>query len=134
MDMNKQARQLGVIAQIKRAFKRGNRLAASVGLLLGGFIPLAVYVTAHQETSGLTGTWQEVARTWILVVCGLAYSGKSVFEWARLAFASVVKALGFVVLVEGISVTSSVHWLGIAALVYLIGINSVSTACKLSQG
>lgn len=122
-------RELGVITQVRRAFARGNRLAAVVGLLLGGFVPLAVYVVAHGESGAFAGH----ERAWALVTGGLVYSAKTVFEWARLAFTSAFKSLGFVVLLEGIMVTSSTHWLALAALGYLIGINSVATACKLSR-
>ena len=51
------------------------------------------------------------------------YSALTVFEWAKLAFTSVPKSVGFVVLVEGVMVTSTTHWLALTALGYLIGIN-----------
>ena len=120
-------RQLGVVAQVRRAFASGNRLAAVVGLLLGGFVPLAVYVVAHGES----GTFKGHERAWLLVAGGLVYSALTVFEWARLAFTSVPKSVGFVVLVEGVMVTSTTHWLALTALGYLIGINGIGTACTL---
>lgn len=92
-------------------------------------MPLAVYVVAHGESGAFSGH----ERAWALVTGGLVYSARTVFDWARLAFASAFKAAGFVVLVEGIAVTSQTHWLGIAALCYLIGINATETACKLSR-
>jgi VIT1/CCC1 family predicted Fe2+/Mn2+ transporter len=115
---------LGVIAQVRRAFASGNRLAAVVGLLLGGFVPLAVYVVAHGESGAL-------ARS--LVAGGLVYSATTVFQWARLAFTSALKSAGFVVLLEGVMVTSNTHWLALAALAYLIAINGVATACTLGE-
>ena len=120
-------RPLGVVAQVRRAFARGNRLAALVGLLLGGFVPLAVYVVAHGESGTFTGH----ERAWALITGGLIYSAKTVFEWARLAFTSAFKSVGFVVLLEGVMVTSTTHWLALAALGYLIAINGVATACTL---
>ena len=120
-------RPLGVVAQVRRAFASGNRLAAFVGLLLGGFVPLAVFVVAHSES----GTFKGHERAWLLVAGGLVYSALTVFEWARLAFTSVPKSVGFVVLVEGTMVTSTTHWLALTALGYLIGINGVATACTL---
>jgi hypothetical protein len=120
-------RQLGVVAQVRRAFASGNRLAAAVGLLLGGFVPLAVYVLAHGESGAFSGH----ERAWALITGGLVYSAKTVFEWARLAFTSAFKSVGFVVLLEGVMVTSTTHWLALTALGYLIGINGVATACTL---
>jgi hypothetical protein len=121
-------RPLGVVAQVRRACARGNRLAAFVGMLLGGFVPLAVYVVAHGESGSFTGH----ERAWALTAGGLLYSAKTVYEWARLAFASVAKSIGFVVLVEGVMVSSTTHWLALAALGYLILINGVGTACTLA--
>ena len=120
-------RPLGVVAQVRRAFASGSRLAAVVGLLLGGFVPLAVYVVAHGESGAFTGH----ERAWALITGGLVYSAKTVFEWARLAFTSAFKSVGFVVLLEGVMVTSTTRWLALAALGYLIAINGVATACTL---
>ena len=120
-------RPLGVIAQVRRACARGNRLAAFVGMLLGGFVPLAVYVVAHGES----GPFEGHERAWTLVTGGLAYSAVTVFQWARLAFTSAFKSVGFVVLLEGVMVTSTTHWLALTALGYLILINGVATACTL---
>jgi hypothetical protein len=68
---------------------------------------------------------------WALVTGGLVYSAKTVFEWARLAFTSAFKSVGFVVLLEGFMVTSTSRWLALAALGYQIAINGVATACML---
>ncbi|HTA90057.1 MAG TPA: hypothetical protein VK745_10790 [Polyangiaceae bacterium] len=121
-------RPLGVVAQVRRAFARGNRLAAFVGFLLGGFVPLAVYVIARGESGSFSGH----ERAWAIITGGLVYSARTVFEWARLAFTSAVKSVGFVVLLEGVMVTSSTRWLALAALGYLIAINGTATACTLS--
>src|ERR1700761_5843165 len=120
-------KELTVIARVRRACAPGNRLAALVGLLLGGFIPLAVYVVAHGESGDFSGH----ERAWALVAGGLAYSARTVFDWARMAFESAAKSVGFVVLLEGVMVTSHTHWLSIAALCYLIAINGAETAFKL---
>ncbi|HTA90913.1 MAG TPA: hypothetical protein VK745_15085 [Polyangiaceae bacterium] len=123
-------RPLGVVAQVRRAFARGNRLAAVVGLLLGGFVPLAVYVVARGESGAFAGH----ERAWALITGGLIYSARTVFQWGKLAFTSAFKSLGFVVLLEGVMVTSTTHWLALVALVYLIAINGVATACTLGLG
>ena len=121
-------RPLGVVAQVRRAFASGNRLAAVVGVLLGGYVPVAVFVIAHQESGTFTGH----ERAWTLVFGGLAYSATTVFQWAKIAFSSAFKSVGFVVLLEGTMVTSETRWLALAALAYLVGINSVATACTLA--
>ena len=121
-------RPVGVVTQVRRACASGNRLAAVVGLLLGGFVPLAVYVVAHGESGAFAGH----ERAWALITGGLVYSAKTVFEWARLAFTSAFKSVGFVVLLEGVMVTSTTRWLALAALGYLIAINGAATACTLS--
>ena len=131
--MLKTKKNLGVVAQVRRACSPGNRLAAAIGLLLGGFIPLAVYVVAHVEAVPLSTITVGTSGPWALVFGGLAYSAKTVFEWGKLAFTSAFKATGFVVLVEGVAVTSHTHWLGIAALCYLIAINGTATACTLGR-
>jgi len=122
------ARPLGVVAQVRRACARGNRLAAFVGMLLGGFVPVAVYVVAHSES----GPFKGHERAWVLVAGGLVYSASTVYQWAHLAFGSAVKSIGFVVLVEGVMVTATTHWLALTALGYLVLINGVATACTLS--
>jgi hypothetical protein len=121
-------RTWGVVSQVRRAFAPGNRLAAAVGLLLGGFVPLAVYVVAHGESGEFAGH----ERAWALVGGGLVYSATTVYQWAKLAFTSAFKSVGFCVLLEGVMVTSTTHWLALAALGYLIAINGVATACTLS--
>ena len=120
-------RPLGVVAQVRRACAAGNRLAAVVGMLLGGFVPLAVYVVAHSESGAFAGH----ERAWALITGGLVYSARTVYEWARLAFTSAFKSVGFVVLLEGVMVTSTTRWLALAALGYLIAINGTATACTL---
>jgi hypothetical protein len=119
----------GVVAQVRLAFRPRARLATLLGCLLGGFVPLASFVVAHREANfaDLHG--------WIadfLVLGGLVFSAKTVREWGVLAFNDGRKALGFVVLIEGVSTLSQTPWLAITALSYLIGINAVATGCTLS--
>jgi len=129
---SRKPRKFGVIGQIRQAFSTGNRLAATVGLLLGGFVPAAVSTIAHGPASA-SFEGHEIA--WALVAGGLVYSAKTVFEWASLAFTNKPKALGFVLLLEGVMVTGSApHWLQVAALAYLVAINATATACTLAGG
>lgn len=127
----KTAKDPSVIYQVKRAFKSGNRLATFVGLMLGGFVPLASYVIAHSETGAFDFSH---ARSISIVAGALLYSAKTVYEWARMAFVSVLKSVGFVFLTEAVMISSTTHWLTIAALCYLISINAIATGCNLSLG
>jgi predicted Kef-type K+ transport protein len=122
---------IGVVAQVKRAFAARNRLALAVGFLLGGFVPIAIYFVAHDpSTGGLAPTG-----AWGLVGGGLLFSLQTVFQWARNAFSSAFKSVGFCVLLEGVMVSpATAHWLAVAALSYLVAINGVATGCTLSLG
>lgn len=125
--MSKKPRSLNVVQQFRRVWALGP-LTAIVGLALGGFVPLAIYVTAHR-----TGFVWGVSTAPALALGGLVYSAQTVFQWARLAFISIAKSLGFVVLLEGVMVTSPVQWLALLALGYLIVINAVATACTVGR-
>lgn len=121
---------LGVVDQVKLAMRPKARLATCTGFLLGGFVPLASYVVAHYEIDASAPLYTQLAT--VLVLGGLIFSARTVYDWARLAFRAGGKALGFVVLAEGVMTTSSTSWLAIAALVYLIAINGIATGCNLS--
>lgn len=124
-----------VIFQVKRAFKSGNRLATFVGLLLGGFVPLAIYTISHAQGFTFDVVHSGAARVPVtLVLGGLCYSAQTVYKWATMAFVNALKSLGFVVLLEGILCTTSIHWLSVMALCYLVAINSIATGCNLSLG
>ena len=115
---------MGVLDQVAQATKPINRLAFVIGALLGGFIPIASYTVCHLEC-------QQDPRLWVLVVAGLAYSAFTVYQWARIAFKHPAKALGFVILMEGVILFSHTLWLSVAALVVLITINGTATATNL---
>lgn len=117
-------RTLGVIDQIAQATKKTHRLPLIAGCLIGGFIPTASYTLVHHEAE--QSPWM-----WVLVVAALGYSALTVFDWARIAFKHPVKAIGFVVLIEGVMTFSHTTWLSMAALVMLVGINGAATACNL---
>lgn len=127
--MSRRQQAFGVVAQVQTALRRENRLATLLGFLLGGFVPLACYVVAHREISADAPLYLQ--RALYLVLGGLAYSARTVWQWGAVAFRNAVKATGFVVLLEGVMVTSHVAWLGVAALVYLVAINGIATACNL---
>ena len=121
---HEQFERLTVVCQIKRAFKPGARLAAFLGVWLGGIVPLATWWLIHFEVAR---QW----RLWALVAGGLLYSAPTVYAWIRAAYGSVVKAVGFVVLMEGLMTFAQTLWLSIAGLVILVFINAVFSACAL---
>ena len=70
----------------------------------------------------------------ILVLGGLLFSAKTVWQWAHQAFANDAwKATGFVVLLEGVMTLSQIPALAIAALVLLTAINGIATGVVLSK-
>lgn len=130
--MSTQDKQMGVVDQITLAFKARNRLATIMGFLLGGVVPVATYLEAHVDLDRSLPLHTQVAT--YLVLGGLAFSAKTVFDWAKLAFNSPTKAAGFVVLLEGVMVTSGVPVLPLVLLAVLVGINGIATGCILSLG
>jgi VIT1/CCC1 family predicted Fe2+/Mn2+ transporter len=121
--------QESIIGQVKTGFHAQNRLATSAGFLIGGFIPLATFLVAHFEVKATSPLWEQMPTA--LVLGGLFFSAKTVFDWARLAFKHPVKALGFVLLMEGVMTFSQNFALSVAALAYLIVINGIATGCNL---
>ena len=127
MSTNLQAinmKNMGVLDQVSQAVKPVNRLAFMVGFMLGGFIPVASYTVCHQECAA-------EPQLWVLVVAGLCYSAFTVFQWAKIAFKHPAKALGFVVLMEGVIMFSHTTWLSVTALGFLVTINGIATATNL---
>ncbi len=114
------------VDQARAAFSRGGRLSAFVGLILGGFVPLASYTLIHLEVATRP-------LLWILVCGGLIYSAISVYGWALQAFHYRLKALGFVILLEGTLTFCSVRWLSLAGLAILMVINGLSAAVMLQR-
>lgn len=130
--MDIQSNQLGVVDQVVLALKPRNRLATAMGFLLGGIVPVATFLEAHYDLDKSAPLYAQIAT--YLVLGGLVFSAKTVFEWARLAFQNPHKALGFVVLLEGVMITSGVPILPLVLLAMLVAINGVATGCLLSLG
>jgi hypothetical protein len=116
--------KMSVVQQVQHAFAPGKRLAALIGVVLGGFVPMAVFHLVHAEVA----TYPQL---WLLVAGGLLYSSLSVYKWAKQAFRMQVKAIGFVLLLEGTVTFSHTPWLSFAGLAILIGINAISAAVAL---
>lgn len=122
---------VGVVEQVRVALRPGARLAFVVGMLLGGFVPVATFVLAHAELVHGRPLWLQPAAAF--VAGGLLFSAVTMYRWGRLAFDVRAKAVGFVLLLEGTMVTSSTRWLSLVALAYLVLINGVATACNLAR-
>lgn len=118
-----------VVSQVRAAVQPKNRLATALGALLGGGVPVATYVLSHHEIT--TAPLYAQLSVW-LVLGGLLFSALTVYGWGRMCFGSGAKALGFVVLLEGVLTCSSTAWLSVGALVYLVAINATATGVRLS--
>lgn len=121
---------IAIVDQVREAFKKQNRLATGAGFVLGGFIPVASFILAHFEVRPDAPLYLQVPS--LLVLAGLVYSAKTVFDWARLAFRHPAKALGFVVLTEGVMTFAHTPGLYYSALTLLVVINGVATGCNLA--
>ena len=115
----------------------GNKTALLGGILLGGYIPFSVYWLMHREAPAsvplceLAG--QPVAFAHLLVLGGLAYSAKTVYQWGRAVFADRFKAVGFTLLVEGILTFGHSDCLIFPALGILILINGIAACTRLAE-
>jgi len=105
-------------------FALGQRARALLGFGLGAFVPLASYMEIHFEVG-------HHPQLWFLVAGALAYSAISVYTWAVEAFHYRLKALGFVVLLEGTMTFCSILWLSLAGLAILMILNAITAAVTL---
>ena len=144
-----QYQRLTVVQQVNRAFMKGTRVSAILGVIVGGFVPFAVWATAHFAVSVTSDVWATLTQIPALLVAGgLLYSAKTVFQWVKAAYGDPWKALGFVVLLEGTLTFTKLYsvstvvteanfhnlvltGLNISALLILVFINSVAAACGL---
>lgn len=115
---------MSAVEQVSRAFASSQRLAAVMGFLLGGFIPVATFTIVHHEVTANPALW-------VLVVGGLAYSAISVYKWAKMAFQMTLKAAGFVLLLEGVVTFAHTPALPYVGLAVLVAINGISAAVAL---
>lgn len=121
----------GVIDEIRLALRPRSRAAFVTGLLLGAVVPGMTFVEAHREIDWQRPLWGQPSV--LFVLGGLLFSAFTLWHWGKQAFSSRVKATGFVVLLEGVMVTSHTPWLALLALGYLIAINGIATACNLAR-
>jgi len=127
--VRKPAPKKGVVESVRKSLKKENRLATSIGAVLGGFVPASCFVLAHLEIA--KEFWYDPKTA--LVIGGLVFSAKTVYQWGKMAFRDGSKALGFVLLIEGVMIFSGTTWLAHLALALLVGINAVATGAILSD-
>jgi hypothetical protein len=123
-------RELGVVDEVELAFNPRSRLATQLGFILGGVIPIATYLEAHCDLDAGRPLYTQPAA--FLVAGGLLFSAKTVFAWGKRAFRDGAKAAGFVLLLEGVMITSDVPVLPLVLLTILVAINGIATGCTLS--
>jgi hypothetical protein len=126
---NRKIPDVRIVDQVRQASRNGNRLATVIGFVGGGWVPIATYLLAHREVGW--GSWGPALK-WVLVAGGLLFSAKTIYQWGASAFADRAKALGFVLLLEGVMVCSNDRALGLSALALLIGINGIATGVSLA--
>lgn len=115
-----------VVGQIRIAF--AHPLPLVIGALLGALVPIATYTVGHAEL-GEAG-WCSLSGA--IVVGGLGFSAITVYKWGRRAFGGAVKAVGFVVLSEGVMSFSHSTWLSLVVLGFLVAINAVANGATLA--
>ena len=124
-----------VLKEVRAA--AGNKTALAGGILLGGFIPFSVYWLMHREAPASAPLCElaghPVAFAHLLVLGGLAYSAKTVFQWGKAVFADRFKAVGFTLLVEGILTFGHSDVLIFPALGILVLINGISATSRLAE-
>ncbi len=114
----------GIVDMVRSASHKRNRVAMVAGFILGGWVPIVTYLVSHIHV-------QELPMLWLLVAGGLTYSAMTVFSWAKIAFRHPLKALGFVVLLEGAMTFVPDLWIGLPSLAMLVGINGLATGTNL---
>jgi hypothetical protein len=117
---------VGVVGQLRVSFQPKNRMALILGLFLGALVPVIAFWLAHFERMSFDSPVTYV------VLGGLMFSAKSVYEWGAQAFHDRFKAVGFLVLVEGTMILSHTMWLSVMCLGYLMFINAVATGTNLA--
>jgi hypothetical protein len=113
-----------VIDQIRIAFSV-SAIGSLVGIVLGASIPLTTFMIAHNEVKEAWSIYT------FLVMGGLVFSAKNVFQWTKAAFRDTYKALGFVALIEGAMIFSHIQWINYLGLGILIAINAIASGANL---
>ncbi len=125
MHLQVEEKEPGIVAMVRTAARKRNRIAMTAGFILGGWVPTVTYLICHRHV-------QEFPILWLLVAGGLTYSAMTVFTWAKIAFKQPLKALGFVIILEGAMTFVPDLWIGLPSLALLIGINGLATGTNLA--
>ena len=120
--------QLTVVEQVRQAFLPAGRLAAVIGLLLGSSIPAMTFGLVHFVLPRYS---DNKIVLWVIALGGLAYSAPKVFRWGVSAWGSKFEAAGMVLILEGMMTFVPGLWLPLIALLVVIFINGVYSACRL---
>lgn len=120
----------GILEQWRAA--RQHPVAAFLGALLGGFVPLAAYRTTHGDLVIHSARDMLQPLTLVVAAC-LLFSVRTVWQWGSSAFGERIKSVCLVISIEGMMVLSPTSWLASLALLYLIVINAIATACILAH-
>lgn len=134
------AKPLSILEQVRCLADPRNRVAFSVGGIVGAFVPFAVFVLSYKvmgESHNPISAWDESTENKMLlglIAAGGLFSAKSVYGWGVSAFASdKLKAIGYAVLIEGVLLLSPYLFLKILAGLYLLGINAIATGANLME-
>jgi len=125
----------GLVQQVRIAVRPKNRLALTLGALVGAAVPVASYEVAHAEVvlpPSLWDLWRQPC-AWVVVAC-LVFSAPTVAQWGKLAFGGAYKGIALAVIFEVLMVTSRTPWVSLGALGYLVAINAVACGCRLAIG
>lgn len=128
--INKKFENSKVVQDVQTALHEKRRVPAVIGAFLGAVIPFLTWHTAHEDIDWNKG-WLQFSV--LFCAAGLLYSSLNVYSWGEIAFRNRLKAFGFVLLMEGIMVSSKTPWVSILVLSYLMIINAVATATNLAN-
>lgn len=78
--------ELPIVEQVRRSMLKTNLLPTIIGNVLGGVVTVLNYGVIHYEV-------ERNPMMWILATGGLIYSATTVYDTARKAFKSPIKAL-----------------------------------------
>lgn len=120
-------KSMTVIDQIRQSLRPDGRLAAFIGLWLGSSIPAMTFGLVHFVLP-YYAAWRMT--NWVIAVCGLVYSAPKVYRWGVSAWGSKIEALGMVVMLEGIMTFVPGLVLPSCALIEIVFVNAVYSACR----
>lgn len=119
--------QLTVVEQVRQAFQPAGRLAAVIGLFLGSSTPAMTFGLVHFV---LPRYPDDRIVLWVIAIGGLSSSAPKVFRWGLSAWGTTFEAAGMVILLEGIMTFVPGLWLPLIALLVVVFINGLYSACR----